>query len=92
MGEISPQARHSAWSAGRSNIRVGAFGSPGNGGSLPTYEFECVACHEIRNVTASMFVNVIEQFCEYDGEKMYKVFTSPGVIWNARGFYKTDGG
>lgn len=57
----------------------------------PSYEFECVGCHSSREVSASIFEDVDNQVCEWCGSKMYKVFTSPGVIFNAKGFYKTGG-
>lgn len=58
---------------------------------MATYEYECVGCHDTKNVVASIFDAVPEQTCEACGSKMYKVFTSPGVTFNAKGFYSTGG-
>lgn len=56
---------------------------------MPSYEFECVACSQTKDVIASIHKEIPEQFCEFDGCKMYKVYSSPPVIFNASGFYGT---
>ena len=56
---------------------------------MPSYEYECVGCHTQKEVQASIHDEVPEQMCEFDGSKMYRIYTNPGVIFNATGFYST---
>lgn len=57
---------------------------------MPTYEFECDGCSVTRDVVASIFDDIPDHFCEYDGYKMHRVYTPFGVKFNAQGFYSTD--
>ena len=58
---------------------------------MPTYEFECVDCDEIKVVVQSIHIKVADQTCEKCGYAMARKFTNPGVIFNASGFYGTGG-
>ena len=55
----------------------------------PVYQFECVGCHEIRDVESSIHVPVPEQTCQ-DGYPMMRIFNPTAVHFKTNGFYKTD--
>ena len=57
----------------------------------PVYQFTCSWCKAIQEVEAPMTENVESPFCDMDGNVMIKVFSSPGVIFNATGFYSNGG-
>jgi putative FmdB family regulatory protein len=58
---------------------------------MATYEYECPGDGEIVLVTRGMTEPEGEYFCETCGDKMRRVFSTPGVKFNAPGFYSTGG-
>jgi len=56
---------------------------------MPTYEYECQACH--RSVEAvQRFSDSALTTCEHCGGTLRKVFSAVGVVFKGSGFYKTD--
>ena len=57
---------------------------------MPTYEYECPGGDNFVDITASIHDVVSTPTCSYCGATMIRVYSNPGVIFNAQGFYKTD--
>jgi predicted nucleic acid-binding Zn ribbon protein len=55
----------------------------------PVYQFECIGCHETREVTASIHDSIPEQICN-DGYAMMRIYSPFGVSFKSNGFYSTD--
>lgn len=60
-----------------------------SGGKVPLYEYECIGCHETREVEASIHDTIPAQICR-DGYEMMRVYSSFGVEFIGQGFYNTD--
>ena len=56
---------------------------------MPTYEYECQACHE-RLEAVQSFSDAPLSVCPRCGGELRKVFSSVGIVFKGSGFYKTD--
>jgi putative FmdB family regulatory protein len=56
---------------------------------MPTYEYECQACHQ-RVEAVQRFTDPALTLCEHCGGELRKVFSAVGVVFKGSGFYKTD--
>ena len=56
---------------------------------MPTYEYECQACHR-RVEAVQRFTDPALTLCEHCGGELRKVFSAVGVVFKGSGFYKTD--
>jgi putative FmdB family regulatory protein len=56
---------------------------------MPTYEYECQACHE-RLESVQKFSDPALTTCEKCGGELRKVFSAVGIVFKGSGFYKTD--
>ncbi len=56
---------------------------------MPTYEYECQACHE-RVEAVQKFSDPALTTCEKCGGELRKVFSAVGIVFKGSGFYKTD--
>ena len=56
---------------------------------MPTYEYECQACHQ-RVEVVQRFTDPALTLCEHCGGELRKVFSAVGVVFKGSGFYKTD--
>jgi putative FmdB family regulatory protein len=56
---------------------------------MPTYEYECQACHQ-RVEAVQSFADPALTVCEHCGGALRKVFSAVGVVFKGGGFYKTD--
>lgn len=56
---------------------------------MPTYEYECQACHE-RLEAVQSFSDPALSVCPRCGGELRKVFSSVGIVFKGSGFYKTD--
>lgn len=56
---------------------------------MPTYEYECQACHE-RLEAVQKFSDPALTTCEKCGGELRKVFSAVGIVFKGSGFYKTD--
>jgi putative FmdB family regulatory protein len=61
-------------------------------GIMPSYEFECPGSAETLDVVVSIHDTIPESVpCPTCGAKMRRIYNTPGVIWNAKGFYGNGG-
>ena len=58
---------------------------------MPTYQYECPGGGDYVDVVASIHDEVPKPACRYCGAPMIRVYSNPGVIFNASGFYKNGG-
>ena len=59
---------------------------------MPSYEYECPGDATTQNITVSIHDTIPESIqCDICGAKMRRVWNTPGVIWNAKGFYGNGG-
>lgn len=58
---------------------------------MPTYQFECPGEGNWVDVVASIHDEVPQPNCQWCGAKMIRVYSVPGVKFNADGFYSTGG-
>jgi len=56
---------------------------------MPTYEYECQACHQ-RIEAVQKFSDPALTTCEQCGGELRKVFSAVGIVFKGSGFYKTD--
>jgi len=56
---------------------------------MPTYEYECQACHQ-RVEVVQRFTDPALTVCDHCGGELRKVFSAVGVVFKGSGFYKTD--
>lgn len=56
---------------------------------MPTYEYECTACHR-RLEVVQRFSDSPLTTCEECGGDLKKVISAPGIVFKGGGFYKTD--
>ncbi len=56
---------------------------------MPTYEYECQACHE-RVEAVQHFSDPALTTCELCGGELRKVFSAVGIVFKGSGFYKND--
>jgi len=56
---------------------------------MPTYEYECQACHE-RVEAVQRFSDPALTTCEACGGELKKVFSAVGIVFKGSGFYKND--
>lgn len=56
---------------------------------MPTYEYECLACHE-RVEAVQKFADPSLTTCELCGGELRKVFSAVGIVFKGSGFYKND--
>jgi putative FmdB family regulatory protein len=56
---------------------------------MPTYEYECQACHE-RVEAVQRFSDAALTTCEACGGELKKVFSAVGIVFKGSGFYKND--
>ena len=56
---------------------------------MPTYEYECQACHE-RVEAVQKFSDPSLTICPLCGGELRKVFSAVGIVFKGSGFYKND--
>lgn len=56
---------------------------------MPTYEYECQACHQ-RVEAVQHFADPALTTCEACGGELKKVFSAVGIVFKGSGFYKND--
>lgn len=56
---------------------------------MPTYEYECQACHQ-RVEAVQHFADAPLTTCEACGGELKKVFSAVGIVFKGSGFYKND--
>jgi putative FmdB family regulatory protein len=56
---------------------------------MPTYEYECQACHH-RFEVVQRFSDAPLAECADCGGELRKVFSAVGIVFKGGGFYKTD--
>jgi putative FmdB family regulatory protein len=56
---------------------------------MPTYEYECQACHE-RVEAVQKFSDAPLTICPKCGGELRKVFSAVGIVFKGSGFYKND--
>ncbi|HEY5265908.1 MAG TPA: FmdB family zinc ribbon protein [Acidimicrobiales bacterium] len=56
---------------------------------MPTYEYECQACHE-RVEAVQKFSDPSLTVCPLCGGELRKVFSAVGIVFKGSGFYKND--
>ncbi len=56
---------------------------------MPTYEYECQACHR-RVEAVQSFSDPALTTCEHCGGDLRKVFSAVGIVFKGSGFYKND--
>jgi putative FmdB family regulatory protein len=56
---------------------------------MPTYEYECQACHE-RVEAVQKFTDPSLSVCPLCGGELRKVFSAVGIVFKGSGFYKND--
>ena len=56
---------------------------------MPTYEYECQACHE-RVEAVQKFSDPPLSTCALCGGELRKVFSAVGIVFKGSGFYKND--
>jgi putative FmdB family regulatory protein len=56
---------------------------------MPTYEYECQACHE-RLEAVQKFSDATLTTCPKCGGELRKVFSAVGIVFKGSGFYKND--
>ena len=56
---------------------------------MPTYEYECQACHE-RVEAVQRFSDPALSICPLCGGDLRKVFSAVGIVFKGSGFYKND--
>ncbi len=56
---------------------------------MPTYEYECQACHQ-RTEAVQKFTDPPLTVCPLCGGELRKVFSAVGIVFKGSGFYKTD--
>ena len=56
---------------------------------MPTYEYECQACHE-RVEAVQKFSDAALTTCPKCGGELRKVFSAVGIVFKGSGFYKND--
>ena len=56
---------------------------------MPTYEYECQACH-VRVEAVQRFHDPALTTCEHCGGELRKVFSAVGIVFKGSGFYKND--
>lgn len=53
---------------------------------MPTYEFECVDCDEIKIVVSSIHAKVADQTCDKCGYAMAQKYSSPAIKFKGGGW------
>ena len=56
---------------------------------MPTYEYECQACHERVEAVQRLHDPALTT-CEHCGGELRKVFSAVGIVFKGSGFYKND--
>jgi putative FmdB family regulatory protein len=57
---------------------------------MPIYEFKCQGCGSQYEADVSIHAEVSAPNCVPCGQVMGRVWSTPGVTFNAGGFYSTD--
>ena len=57
---------------------------------MPVYEYKCVLCEHIKEITKSIEEATTVELCEKCGAAMIKQFGTFGIQFKGTGFYKTD--
>ncbi len=57
---------------------------------MPVYEYKCVLCEHVKEVTKSINDSSMVELCPICGAAMIKQFGSFGIQFKGNGFYKTD--
>lgn len=57
----------------------------------PTYSFNCDNCANAYDITQSMEEELVAPVCVTCRTSMTRVWSSPTVLFNAKGFYSTGG-
>jgi len=58
---------------------------------MPNYEFVCDNCKTSQEMMFSINEDIVPPNCDLCGGKTRRVYSTPGVVFNAPGFYKTGG-
>ena len=67
-----------------SNIRI--VKDAGSGGSMPTYDYKCMLCNEIKSVVKSIHEPLTKQKCKKCKVEMARMYSNVGVIFNGGGW------
>ncbi len=57
---------------------------------MPVYEYKCVLCEHVKEVTKSINDASVVELCSNCGSAMIKQYGSFGIQFKGSGFYKTD--
>jgi len=57
---------------------------------MPVYEYKCVLCEHIKEITKPINDASIVELCPSCGAAMIKQFGTFGIQFKGSGFYKTD--
>lgn len=57
---------------------------------MPVYEYKCIICEHVKEITKSINEASTTELCEKCGEVMVKQFGTFGIQFKGSGFYKTD--
>ena len=57
---------------------------------MPIYEYNCVNCKTLIEISKSIVHSDSVELCEKCGEAMNKIYKSFGIKFKGSGFYKTD--
>lgn len=57
---------------------------------MPTYEFKCTGCNLYTEKILKIKELEIPVECNACGLQMERIFSTPGIIFNGTGFYRTD--
>lgn len=57
---------------------------------MPTYEFRCSNCNKQKETTLKIKDLGVAVICDSCNIGMERIFSTPGIIFNGSGFYRTD--
>jgi len=58
---------------------------------MPKYDFKCIACGLVEEVTLSVEQSANAPACSKCGGETVRVYTPPAIQFKGPGFYKTGG-
>ena len=57
---------------------------------MPVYEYKCIICENVKEITKSINEATMTELCEKCGAAMVKQYGSFVIQFKGSGFYKTD--
>lgn len=57
---------------------------------MPTYEFRCSKCLAQKETVLKIKDVGVPVLCDSCNQTMERIFSTPGIIFNGSGFYRTD--